>query len=232
MIGGAGGTLATMLTRRGIRVTLVDINPMAFDIARLYFHMPAAVECHVGDGAAFLGQTPARYDAIVLDAFSEEKIPRHFLKAAFFRLVKLRLKQGGIFLINVTVLDDEDPVPDGICWALKTAWRKVRLLDSDGYVNRNAIAMAGAVQDLARPRLRMKPTSGARTLAKRAFPAHFPSATRILTANSCAWHRAAIHARALANDGRGPHLPFNKKRRGSCFPCRHSTHWFSLEFSV
>jgi len=166
MIGGAGGTLATMLTRRGIQVTLVDINPMAFDIARLYFQMPAGVKCHVSDGAAFLRRNSARYDAIVLDAFSEEKIPRHFLKAAFFRLVKKRLMRGGLFLINITVLDDEDLVPDGVCWALKRAWRDVRLLDSEGFENRNAIAMAGAVRTLGRPRLRMKPTIGARTLRK------------------------------------------------------------------
>ena len=166
MIGGAGGTLATMLARRRIRVTLVDINPMAFDIARLYFHMPADVECHVSDGAAFLRRSPARYDAIVLDAFSEEKIPVHFLKTAFFRQVKLRLNRGGIFLINITVQDDEDPVPDGICRALNTVWRHIRLLDSDGFVNRNAIAMAGAVQGLKRPRLRMKPASGAHRLRK------------------------------------------------------------------
>ena len=166
MIGGAGGTLATMLARRGIAVTLADINPLAFDIARLYFHMPPEVECHVGDGAAFLRQNAARYDAIVLDAFSEEKIPRHFLKTAFFRLVKLRLKRGGIFLINITVLDDEDPVPDGICWALNAVWRKVRLLDSDGFENRNAIAMAGTVEKLRRPTLRMKPSTGARGLRK------------------------------------------------------------------
>lgn len=166
MIGGAGGTLATMLTQRGIRVTLVDINPMAFDIARLYFHMPAAVECHVDDGAAFLRRNPDRYDAIVLDAFSEEKIPRHFLKTRFFRLVKARLKRGGVFLVNITVSDDDDPVPDGLCEAMKTVWRQVRLLDSDGFVNRNAIAMAGGVKDLKRPRLRMKPLTGARTLAR------------------------------------------------------------------
>ena len=166
MIGGAGGTLATMLTRRGIRVTLVDINPVAFDIARLYFNMPPHVKCHVGDGAAFLRRDSARYDAIVLDAFSEEKIPRHFLKTAFFRTVKKRLARGGLFLINITVLDDEDLVPDGICWALRRVWRQVRLLDSEGFENRNAIAMAGAVGNLKRPRLRMTPTTGARTLRK------------------------------------------------------------------
>ena len=166
MIGGAGGTLATMLSRRGIRVTLVDINPAAFDIARLYFHMPNAVKCHAGDGAGFLRKHRTRYDAIVLDAFSEEKVPRHFLKTKFFRLVKTRLSRGGIFLVNITVLDDEDPVPDGLCHALKTVWRQVRLLDSDGFENRNAVAMAGGVKDLKRPRLLIKPVTGARTLAR------------------------------------------------------------------
>ena len=166
MIGGAGGTLATMLAQRGIRVTLVDINPVAFDVARLYFHMPPSVECHAGDGAAFLRRNVARYDAIVLDAFSEEKIPRHFLKTNFFRMVKARLKRGGVFLVNITVLDDEDPVPDGLCQAMNAVWRQVRLLDSDGFVNRNAIAMAGGVKNLKRPRLRMKPATGASILAR------------------------------------------------------------------
>jgi hypothetical protein len=49
---------------------------------------------------------------------------------------------------------------------LKRVWRQVRLLDSEGFENRNAIAMAGTVGNLKRPRLRMKPTTGARTLRK------------------------------------------------------------------
>ena len=57
-------------------------------------------------------------------------------------------------------------VSETVCWALRNVWRKVRLLDSDGFVDRNAIAMAGVVEDLKRPRLRMKPKTGARTLRK------------------------------------------------------------------
>src|ERR1700761_7441667 len=40
LIGGGGGTLATMLHRVGIAVTVVDVDPAAFEIARRYFHMP------------------------------------------------------------------------------------------------------------------------------------------------------------------------------------------------
>jgi spermidine synthase len=166
MIGCGGGTLANMLSRVGVAVTLVDIDPLSFEIARRYFHMPATVECHAGDGADFLRRQTNRYDAIVLDAFADEVIPPHFLKKHFFRLVKSRLKRGGLFLVNIVVMDDEDPMPDRIARAMKEVWRGVRLLDADGFENRNAIAVAGSVTGLKRPRLRMAPSVGARALTK------------------------------------------------------------------
>src|SRR5215475_8596592 len=54
MIGCGGGTLASMLHAKGIRVVIVDIEPQAFEIARRYFRMPDSIECHVSDGARFL----------------------------------------------------------------------------------------------------------------------------------------------------------------------------------
>jgi spermidine synthase len=165
MIGCAGGTLATMLSAVGVRVTAVDIDPQSFEIAHRYFHMPECVECHVTDGAAFLRRPGPRYDAIVLDAFADEVIPPHFLKPGFFRLVKSRLRPGGIFLVNIVVLDDDDPIPDRIARTMGKVWRGVRLLDADGFEDRNAVAVAGAVQGLKRPHLTMKPAIGARALA-------------------------------------------------------------------
>jgi spermidine synthase len=166
MIGCAGGTLATMLSRAGVQVTLVDIDPLSFQIARRYFHMPRTVDCHAADGASFLRRRPTRYDAIILDAFADEIIPPHLLTDGFFRLVKARLNRGGIFLINIVVMDDEDRTPDKIARAMKKVWRGVRLLDADGYENRNAVAVGGAVKDLKRPRLLMRPANGAHALAK------------------------------------------------------------------
>lgn len=165
MIGGGGGTLATMLARMGVAVTVLDIDPLAFEIARRYFRLPATVECHVTDGQRFLKAHARRYDAIVLDAFSDEIIPRHFLKDAFFKLVKARLTRGGLFLINIVVKDDEDKTPDRICWRLRESFGQVRLLDTDGWEDRNAVALAGAVKNLKRPRLMMPPRSGAKALA-------------------------------------------------------------------
>lgn len=166
MIGCAGGTLATMLSRKGIAVTLVDIDPLSFEIARTYFQMPSSVTCHARDGRAFLRAARRQYDAIVLDAFANEIIPPHLLEPGFFRLVKARMKRGGLFLINIVVRDDDDPVPGHILRDLGNVWRGVRLLDAPGFENRNAVAAAGAVAGLKRPRLLMKPAQGARALAK------------------------------------------------------------------
>jgi 2-polyprenyl-3-methyl-5-hydroxy-6-metoxy-1,4-benzoquinol methylase len=54
LIGGAGGTLGTMLARKGRNVTIVDINPTAFPLARAYFNLPETVWCEVADGARVL----------------------------------------------------------------------------------------------------------------------------------------------------------------------------------
>jgi spermidine synthase len=166
MIGCGGGTLATMLTRQGVAVTILDIHKLSFDIARDYFHLPATVPCHVADGIAYLKKHRHRHHAIVLDAFGEGGMPAKFMKPAFFRLAKSRLKvRGGLFLMNVIVDDDEDSTPDDLVRSLRQQWRRVRLLDTDGWVDRNAVIAAGAVAKLRKPRLLMPPSSGRRKLA-------------------------------------------------------------------
>jgi spermidine synthase len=166
IIGCGGGSLATMLSREGISVTLLDVDPRSFAIARRYFHMPSSVECHLADGARFLRRNPACYDAIVLDAFVEGRIPRHFLTPNFHRLVKARLRRGGIVLINMVIRGDDDPLFAAMAKAMTPVWRHTRLLDVKSFSNRNVIAAAGAVRDLKAPRLRIKPAIGVRSLSK------------------------------------------------------------------
>lgn len=170
-----------MLARTGVRVTLVDIDPLSFEIARRYFHMPDSVNCHVRDGADFLRRTKARYDAVILDAFADTIIPPHLLTSGFFRLAKSRLNRGGLFLVNIIVMDDDDPAPDNIVRTMRKAWRQVRLLDADGFVNRNAVAMGGAAKGLKRPRLLMNPAHGSRALSKSLAQLYFRPLRRIRT---------------------------------------------------
>jgi len=167
MIGCGGGTLATMLHSKGVKVTIVDIHKLSFDIARDYFRLPAGIPCHVADGIAYLKKHRGRHDAIVLDAFGEGGMPEKFMAPAFFRLAESRLKsRSSLFLMNVIVADDGDPTPDDLVRTMRAQWPKVRLLDTDGWVDRNAVIAAGTVTKLKKPRVLMPPKPGGRKLAK------------------------------------------------------------------
>jgi SAM-dependent methyltransferase len=167
MIGCGGGTLATMLHRSGVKVTVVDLHRLSIDIARDYFNLPADVPCHVADGIAYLKKHRSRHDALVLDAFGEGGMPEKFMTPAFFRLAKSRLKaRGSLFLMNVIVADDDDSTPDDLVRVMRAQWRGVRLLDTDGWVDRNAVIAAGTVTKLKKPRVLLPPRPGGRKLAR------------------------------------------------------------------
>lgn len=167
MIGGGGGTLATMLVRSNVQVTVVDLHKFSFDIAKKYFHLPEAVTCHVADGVEYLKTHRQRHDALVLDAFGEGGMPEAFMQPAFFKLAKSRLKpKSSLFLMNVIVADDDDDTPDDLVRALRRQWGRVRLLDTDGWTDRNAVIAAGAVTNLKRPKVLMAPRPGGDKLAK------------------------------------------------------------------
>jgi SAM-dependent methyltransferase len=172
MIGCGGGTLATMLTAKGVAVTVVDLHKLSFDIARDYFALPEAVECHVADGITYLKKHPHRHDALILDAFGAGGMPAKFKTDAFFALARSRLKPGGLFLMNVIVDDDEDPAPDDLVRRMRKQWRPrpgiqdVRLLDTDGWVDRNAVIAAGAVAGLKKPKVLMAPRPGGAKLKR------------------------------------------------------------------
>ena len=157
VIGGAGGTLGTMLARIGKQVTMVDVDPGAFKLARKFFALAPEVECHVADGRAFLARTRARFDAIVVDAFFRNIPPRQLCTAEFFALARRRLKPQGCILFNAIVAEDDDPIADQVAAGMVKAGLPACILDTWGEDDRNAIVVAGFVGRLKRPALLMRP---------------------------------------------------------------------------
>lgn len=160
LIGCGGGTLATMLVRSGQNATVVDVNPASFVIAKIHFSMPKYVLCHVGDGKEFLHDNAKIFDAIVVDAYQEGQIPSHLQSVEFFILVRDRLSLRGALFINAHLGHAFDRRAKQIADRASQVFSKVRLLDSRGILERNAIIMAGHVDHLEPPQMLLPPEIG------------------------------------------------------------------------
>lgn len=180
ILGCGGGNLATMLARSGWSVTLVDIIPATFDLARSYFALAPSITCVHADGFHHLSQSRASHDLIVADMFLGDTAADFAAAPQFLTLARRRLRPGGMILSNIILYGDDDPRADRAALAARHAGLDVRLLDGRGAVGRNAVLAAGAVRGLRRPRLILTPErGGARlALALEALAFRAPSARR------------------------------------------------------
>lgn len=157
ILGGAGGTLATLLVRARAAATVVDIDPKAVELARKYFQLPDSVNYRTMDAEAFLKTSEEHFDAIVLDVFVGNEIPAHLQTANFFAAARARLAQDGVMLANVHLKHDFDDFADRMAAAMRQSWPLVRVLDALGQCPRNAVVMAGQVSQLREPKLLAPP---------------------------------------------------------------------------
>ena len=151
VIGCAGGSLPTMLSRVGCDVVAVDMNPQAFLLARRYFGLPGQVECRVADGFDYLRATRRTFDAIVVDAFHGGSLAYELLSEEFFVQAAKRLRAGGAMFANVHVASNSDAMPERVACCMRDASPAIRILDRPGTKHRNAIVAAGVVRGLKRP---------------------------------------------------------------------------------
>ena len=157
LIGCGGGTLATMLSRLGKSVTVIDVNPASFALARQYFSLPKSVHCLVADGKSFLRTSMQVYDAVVIDAYQGDRIPAHLKSFAFYDLVRGRLSPGGVLFANIHVDHVFDRRVDRVAQGMSMVFPDVRVLDSRISPEHNAIVMAGAVGRFQAPTLLVPP---------------------------------------------------------------------------
>jgi hypothetical protein len=108
VIGLGTGTLVCY-SRPGQNWTFYEIDPFVARIAHdpRYFTFlrdcPAKVEVILGDGRLSLAQAPDRhFDLIVLDVFSSDAIPVHFLTQEALRLYLTKLSDEGILLFHIS----------------------------------------------------------------------------------------------------------------------------------
>ncbi len=157
ILGGAGGTLGTMLAAAGARPVLVDVNPEAFALAAQYFWLAPAIERVVADAARYLSVGTELFDAIVLDAFDGGDMPAHLATAGFLALVRRRLLPQGLLIANAPLMaptgggrQPRSRVPS-LSASLAAAGFPVTVFEGPRQICRNALVVGGPLPAIDLP---------------------------------------------------------------------------------
>ena len=107
VVGLGVGTVAAY-GRSGDTYDFYEIDPVVRDLARNFFRYlsdcPATVTVIPGDARLSLEkqQQPARYDLLVLDAFSSDAVPFHLLTSEAFEIYRRHLADDGIIAVHIS----------------------------------------------------------------------------------------------------------------------------------
>jgi hypothetical protein len=105
---GAGPAMAMCLSEKQKATTIYEIDPLSKETAEQHFSY--IKECgqptwRMGDGRLELARdVSARYDLLIIDAFTAGSVPLHLLTAEALAIYTQRLKNTGILLFNTNNL--------------------------------------------------------------------------------------------------------------------------------
>jgi spermidine synthase len=122
-LGLGAGLLPKELSRRGVKVTAVEIEPRMVELARNYFDLPASVDTRISDARTYLRNDPEKFDLIFLDTFASESTAWYLLTKEAFEEMRAKLNPGGKLVINtVAYADPEKPGLKRIETSLRAAF--------------------------------------------------------------------------------------------------------------
>lgn len=104
VIGLGGGTVVKRMWRDypAMHLDTVEIDPEVVEIARELFALPVddRITVTVGDGREFVKVTGNTYDIVIVDAFDDDRVPRHLTTEEFMREVRDVLAPEGVVAFN------------------------------------------------------------------------------------------------------------------------------------
>jgi spermidine synthase len=128
ILGNAGGTTARAYGYAfpSTRIDAVEIDPKLTQIGRRFFDMRAPhLRMFSEDARPYLQRTPARYDAVFVDAYRQPYIPFYLTTHEFFELCRQRLAAGGVVVINVGHPSGDDRLERDLSATLRSVFPSV-----------------------------------------------------------------------------------------------------------
>ncbi len=122
VIGLGAGLVPAWYGERGVRTDVVDINPDVVRVAREHFGFKPTGDVVLADARYYLSQPGRRYDYVILDVFTGDTTPSHLLSLEALRLVRSRLADGGLLVVNLAgALGNHSRTPSATwCWSRTT----------------------------------------------------------------------------------------------------------------
>jgi spermidine synthase len=129
ILGNAGGTTARAygVFYPSAHIDGVELDPDVTAAARRYMGLGRIRRLHVvtADARPFLRRTHGRFDAILIDAYRQPYVPFYLATQQFFRLVRSRLRRGGVVALNVATVPGDHRLASGIAGTLRTVFPQV-----------------------------------------------------------------------------------------------------------
>lgn len=120
IVGLGGGSLVPLLGEEGIELEAVELSPEVIELARGYFGMSlSADKVHEEDGRVFLAKHPHRYDVVILDAFSGDRLAMNLVSREGLQTAKTALRPGGLLVLNTWGIDTEKGKPNRVGAAIR-----------------------------------------------------------------------------------------------------------------
>lgn len=113
VLGVAAGSVIKTLTEeikfKG-KITGVEIDPTAIEIANKYFDLDKIenLEIVIGDAFEFVLKTKEKYDLIIIDIFRDTEMPNFLFEDFFINRINFLLNVNGFILFNTMTLTSND----------------------------------------------------------------------------------------------------------------------------
>ena len=145
MMGLGGGSTQRSYQHYYTNVTVdtVDLDPVVIQVARTYFGVRETPQLRIytNDGRVFLKRTSAKYDVILMDAYTTTRygssIPPHLTTREFFTLANDHLTTNGILAYNVIgqIQGWRADIVGGIYRTLKEVFPQVYMFPAETSMN-------------------------------------------------------------------------------------------------
>ncbi len=126
IIGLGGGSLVPLLSQERMELEAVELSPDVIELARGYFGMALTSEkVHEADGRVFLRERPGKFDVVILDAFSGDRLAATLVSREGLGTAKASLTPGGLLALNTWGIDVERGRPNRVGASIRATLEKV-----------------------------------------------------------------------------------------------------------